>query len=73
MKVQKPHLQIILIAIMLDLPVGIDAMPYTRASKLKLKESRQYGSNSPVALLLRVSLDQNKSIPYLYYDTIMKF
>ncbi len=70
MTVQKPHLQIILIAIMLDLPVEIDAMPYTRASKLKLKESRhskiiwhEYGSNSPVALLLRVSLDQNKSIP----------
>ncbi|MRN61386.1 MAG: hypothetical protein FIO03_04940 [Nitrosopumilales archaeon] len=55
MKVEKPRLQIVLIVIVLDLPVGIDAMPYTRASKLKLKESRhskinwhEYGSNSPV-------------------------
>ena len=51
---EQPHRQIILIVIVLDLPVGIDAMPYTRASKLKLKESRhsriiwhEYGSNSP--------------------------
>jgi hypothetical protein len=55
MKVEKPHLQIILIVIVLDLPVGIDVMPFTRASNLKLKESRhskiiwhEYGSNLPV-------------------------
>gem|GEM_PF-3970583 len=55
MKVEKPRLQIILIVIVLDLPVGIDSMPHTRASKLKLKESRhskiiwhEDGGNSPV-------------------------
>jgi hypothetical protein len=67
MKVKKPHLQIILIVIVLDLPVGIDVMPFTRASKLKLKESRhskiiwhEYGL---LALVILVSLDQSKSIP----------
>jgi len=55
MNVEKLHLQIILIVIVLDLPVGIAATPYTRASKIRLKESRhsriiwhEYGSNTPV-------------------------
>jgi hypothetical protein len=67
MKVEKPHLQIILIVIVLDLLVGIDVMPFTRASNLKLKESRhskiiwdEYGL---LALVILVSLDQSKSIP----------
>lgn len=54
MKVEKPHLQIILLEIVLDLPVGIDAC-LTGSSKSKLKEFRhskiiwhEYGSNLPV-------------------------
>ena len=72
MMAEKPHLQIILIVIVLDFPVGIDAIPYTRASNLKLKESinsriiwHEYGSNSPVGSSTPGVFGLKQSIPDL--------
>lgn len=81
MKIEKPCLQIILIIIVLDLPVGIDSMPYPRTSKLKLKESRQrsFGMNNGVIRLLAPNPDVfgpkqvNTLILLWYYHEVLNF